>query len=202
MPWRILAFLLVTGLLSPAFLPAHGDESEEREKVEDLNELTDRLNALASSPGVSEEQQFLHARVSELLNRAREAPAGSYLLDRLDSAIDGLLDSSRELERIRRPDEDEEEEDRQSDAQRKTARELEKTYFRVQQGVYFGEQSADPRSGDYVRLAQRLYQQGRAAYDGGRYWRARRYADAAGEVVSGLACLAQAAVRIPEPPRL
>jgi hypothetical protein len=164
--------------------------------------MSDRLNTLASRPDVSEEQQFLHARVSELLDRAREAPAASYLFDRLESAMDGLLDASRQLERIRRPDEDEGEEDRRSDAQRETARELEKVYFRVQQGEYFGEQSAETNAGDYVRLAQRLYQQGRSAYDGGRYWRARRYADAAREVVNGLEGLAQAAVRIPEPPRL
>ena len=143
-----------------------------------------------------------HDRISELLGRAREAPAGSYLFDRLHSAIDDLLDASRELQRIREPDEDEEGEDRESDAQRETARDLERTYFRVQQGEYFGEQSGEPDAGDYVRLAQRLYQQGRSAYDKGRYWRARRYADAAREVIDGLEGLAQAAVRIPELPRL
>jgi hypothetical protein len=202
-PQRLaLVLLLVAPLLAPALLSADERRSHEREKIEDLDELSGRLNALASQSGLSEEQQFLHARVSELLGRAREAPAGSYLFDRLDSAIDDLLDASRELQRITRPDEDEEEEDRESDAQRETARDLEKTYFRVRQAEYFADQSAEPKAADYVRLVQRLYQQGRSAYDGGRYWRARRFADAARQVVEGLEGLAQAAVRIPEPPRL
>jgi len=190
------------GLTPAAFLRADEVKSDEREKVEDLNELTERLNALASKPDLSEGQLFLHARVSELLNRAREAPAGSYLFDRLDWAIDSLLDASGELQRIQKPDEDEEREDRESKAQRETARDLERAYFRVQQGEYFGKQSGEQRAGQYVRLARRLYQQGRSAYDGGRYWRARRFADAAREVIGGLEGLAQAAVHIPELPRL
>jgi hypothetical protein len=183
-------------------LLADEDKSDEQEKIEDLNELTDRLNRLASGQDLSEEQLFLHARVSELLDRARQAPAGSYLLERLDSAIDDLLDASGRLERIKTPDDDVEREDRESEAQRRTARDLERTYFRVQQGEYFGEQSGDPMAAEYVRLARRLYQQGRSAYDGGTYWRARQLADAAREVVDGLEGLAQAAVRIPELPRL
>ena len=202
MPRRALVLLLATSLLSSAPLPADEKKSDEQEKVEDLNEQTDRLNRLASKPDLSEEQLFLHARVSELLDRARQAPAGSYLFDRLDSAIDDLLDSSGRLQRIKTPDDDVEREDRESEAQRRTARDLERTYFRVQQGEYFGEQSGDPKAGEYVRLAQRLYQQGRSAYDSGKYWRARQLADAAREVVDSLEGLAQAAVRIPELPRL
>jgi hypothetical protein len=198
---RAVVLLLAVSLAPPAFLPAD-EKSDEQEKVEDLNEQTDRLNRLASKPDLSEEQLFLHARVSELLDRARQAPAGSYLFDRLDSAIDDLLDSSGRLQRIKTPDDDVEREDRESEAQRRTARDLERTYFRVQQGEYFGEQSGDPKAGEYVRLAQRLYQQGRSAYDGGKYWRARQLADAAREVVDSLEGLAQAAVRIPELPRL
>jgi hypothetical protein len=184
-----------------AFSPAD-DKSDEEEKIEDLNEQTDRFNRLASEPDLSEEQLFLHARASELLDRARQAPAGSYLFDRLDSAIDDLLDASSRLQRIKTPDDDdEEEEDREPEAQRRTARDLERTYFRVQQGEYFGGQSGDPKAGEYVRLAQRLYQQGRSAYDSGKYWRARQIADAAREVIDSLEGLAQAAVRIPELPR-
>jgi hypothetical protein len=199
---RALVLLLVTALLPSGPLTADKKKSDEEEKIEDLNELTDRLNRLASRPDLSEEQLFLHARVSELLGRARQAPAGSYLFDRLDSAIDDLLDASGRLQQIKTPDDDVEEEDRESEAQRRTARDLERTYFRVQQGEYFGEQSGEAKAGEYVRLARRLYQQGRSAYDAGTYWRARRLADAAREVIDGLEGLAQAAVRIPELPRL
>ena len=106
---RVVVLLLAVSLVPPAFVAAD-EKSDEEEKLEDLNELTDRLNRLASKPDLSEEQLFLHARVSELLARARQAPAGSYLFDRLDSAIDDLLDASGRLERIKTPDEDVEEE--------------------------------------------------------------------------------------------
>lgn len=200
-------FLALALLAGPALAPALGADrkkrSAEREKVKDLNELSQRLNRLTSrSQDLFEEQRFLHARVSELLDRAREAPAGSYLFDRLESAMDDFLDASEELREIREPGEDEAKEDRQRGAQQRTARELEKAYFRVKQGDYFGRQSKDAHAKEYVRLAGRLYQQGRLAYDSGKYWRARRFAEAAREVIDGLESLAQAAVRVPEPPKL
>jgi hypothetical protein len=116
--------------------------------------------------------------------------------------MDDLLDASDELRGARRPrDNDDSDGDEDKDRER-TARELEQTYFRVAQGDYFARQSRDAHGNDYVRTAQRLYQQARAAYDAREYRRARHLADAAQEVIEGLENLAQAAVRIPEPPKL
>lgn len=199
---RIFVFLFAALLSSSAAAADRKKKSAEQEKLEDLNDLSRRYNRLASDANVSDEQRFIHERVAELLDRARQAPAKSYIFDRLESAIDDLLDASDEIRKVREPDEDEAEEDRERDAQSRTARELEKAYFRVKQGDYFGKQSGDPRARDYVRMAGRLYQHGRQAYDGGRFWRARRYADAAREVIDGLESLAQAAVPVPEPPPL
>lgn len=199
---RTIVFLLAALLASFATAADRKKKSPEQEKLEDLNDLSRRYNKLASDAGLSEEQQFIHERVAELMDRAREAPAKSYIFDRLESAIDDLLDGSEDIRKVREPDEDEAKEDRERDAQSRTARWLERAYFRVKQGDYFGEQSGDPQARDYVRVAGRLYQHGRQAYDGGRFWRARRYADAAREVIDGLESLAQAAVPVPEPPKL
>lgn len=52
---RVVVLLLAVSLAPPAFVAA-GEKSDEEEKLEDLNELTDRLNRLASNPDLSEEQ--------------------------------------------------------------------------------------------------------------------------------------------------
>ena len=151
--WPLL--LLAMSLVTVPILEAR--KSAEEEKIEDLNDLSKRLNRLASKPGETEDQRLLHTWVSELMSRARKAPAGSYVFDRLESAIDALLDASDEVESIRYPDDDEDEEDRESNAKQRTARELERAYFRVKQGDYFAKQSGDRSAGEYVRLARRFY---------------------------------------------
>jgi hypothetical protein len=194
----ILAGIL--GLMISGGLAADRNKRAEEKKLEELDQLSKRLNRLASDPELSEEQRFLNDRVGELMKRAREAPGDSYLFGRLEEAIDDLLDAGEELRDSRRAGNgDDDDKDR---ARERTARDLEQTYFRVQQGDYFAKQSGDPRARDYVRTSQRLYQQARAAYDAQEYRRSRHFADAAEEVIAGLENLAQAAVRIPDPPKL
>jgi len=187
-------------LVSAGWAADRKKRSAEEKKLEELDELSKRLNRLASDADLADEQRFLHDRIGELMKRARETPGDSYLFGRLEEAIDDLLDGSDALRDARRAAIDKDEDD--EDDRERTARELEQTYFRVQQGDYFAEQSRDPQAGDYVRTAQRLYQQARAAYDAREYRRSRHMADAAREVIGGLENLAQAAVRIPEPPKL
>jgi len=177
-----------------------GEDSAEKRKLDDLNELTDRLNRLASKESLREEQRFLHDLISRLLVDAREAKAGSYRFSRYESALDDFLDGSEELQEM--VDDDDSEEDSEPDARRRTARELESAYFRVKQGDYFADQSKSPDAGAIVRTAQRLYQAARREFDEGRYWRARRLGDAARECIDGLESLAQAAVEVPDPPKL
>ena len=173
------------------------ERSKQEKKVRELNELSRRLNKVASGPEFSPESQFLHGRIAALLNRAREAPAGSYVLGRLLAASDDLLDGSEELIKAGATRKNE-----GNGAQEKAARDLERSYFRIKEGEYFARQSKENDAGDYVGTSKRLYQQARAAYDANHYWRSRRLAEAAREVIDALENLAQAAVRIPEPPKL
>lgn len=188
------------GLMIVAGWAADRNKRAEEKKLEELDGLSKRLNRLASDSELSGEQRFIHDRVGELMKRAREEPGDSYLFGRLEEAIDDLLDASDELRDSRRArNDDGDDKDRERE---RTARDLEQTYFRVQQGDYFAKQSGDPHARDYVRTSQRLYQQARAAYDAREYRRSRHLADAAEEVIAGLENLAQAAVRIPNPPKL
>jgi len=180
--------------------------SPEQRKAETIRNTSQRLSRLASRLDLSQENRILGQKVSALLERARQAAAGSYLLDRLESAMDDLLDASEEIlesrldlrerqgNRDRRQDPDE--------ARRATVRELERSYFRIQQGDYFARQSQETNAQEYVLLARRLYQLARAAYDAGDYLGARGLSEASQKVIDALESLAQAAVPIPEPPRL
>jgi hypothetical protein len=183
---------------------AQGDDRrsrrDEQRKAESIQEISQQLSRLSSRPNLLPENLFLHAQVSALLDRSRQAAAGSYLLDRLESAMDDLLDASEHI--LESSDERGSRRETTDEENRRTAKDLERTYFRITQGDYFAEQSRESNATEYVLTARRLYQQGRAAYDAADYRRSRRLAEAAQEVISGLESLAQAAVPTPEPPRL
>jgi hypothetical protein len=170
-----------------------------------IAEVSQRLSGLSSRTNLSQENRSLAQKVATLLERSRQAPAGSYLLDRLESAMDDLLDASEDIlesrsggggqgNRGRQPDPDE--------ARQSTARELERSYFRIQQGDYFARQSQESDASEYGILARRLYQLARAAYDASDFPGARDLSDASRKVIDALESLAQAAVPVPEPPRL
>ena len=103
----------------------------EQRKLQISAEVLQRLNGLSSRPELlTQESRSLAQKVSVLLERSRQAPAGSHSLDRLESAMDDLLDASEDIvesrsERGTRQGN----RDRQSDsdeARRSTARELER----------------------------------------------------------------------------
>lgn len=172
----------------------------EETKTERLRRVSQRLNRLSSTPNLSQENRFLHEQVFFLLERSRQAPAGSYVFDRLHSAMGVLLDASEHILRSGQTRNDGD--DNTEEAKRRIVRDLERTYFRIQQGDYFANQSQERNAADYVLTARWLYQLARATYDQGNYSQARRLADASREVISGLESLAQAAMPNPEPPKL
>jgi hypothetical protein len=178
---------------------ASRQEREERKKKERLEELSKDLRKLTGTRAPSAEQTFLHERASALLVRAGQAAAGSHEFDRVRRAVDDLLEASEEIFKARQPPSREEKEE---DDLEETARRLERTYFRIQQGDYFARLSGEPDGGAYVQHAKRLYQQSRSAYDARELRKARRLAEASSEIIGALERLAQARVPIPEPPRI
>lgn len=201
---NVTFFALALLFTAAPYLQAQGDDRrsrrDEQRKAESIQKISQRLDRLSSRPNLLQENHFLHNQVSALLERSRQAPAGSYLLGRLQSAMGDLLDASEyilESQEGRRERDDDTEE-----ASRRAARDLERSYFRIMQGDYFASQSRENNATEYVLTARRLYQQARAAYDAADYRRARRLAEAGREVISALESLAQATVPVPEPPKL
>ena len=181
--------------------------SPEQRKTESIRNTSQRLSRLSLRPDLSQENRILGQKVSALLERSRQAAAGSYLLDRLESAMDDLLDASEEILESRldprgRQGNRDRRQQNADEVRRDTVRELERSYFQIQQGDYFARQSQESDAQEYVLVARRLYQLARAAYDAGDYVGARGLSEASQKVIDGLESLAQAAVPIPEPPRL
>ncbi len=203
--YRFILLLTIAALGTLPSLGANKESRREKEKVEKLSKYADRQRKVASDSYQTQERRFLEARAEELLHRAVLKPAGSYVLDRELDAIDSLLDACEDigevedaLQKARSTNSDDDDEERREDA----ARHLERVYFRVKQGDYFSRQSKERLGAQYVSTAQRLYHLARAQYDASHYRAARKLADAAHEVINALESLAQASVRIPEPPRM
>ena len=165
---------------------------------DELRDLSKRLREIRGKTG--QHLSFLREQAAALLDRARAADQRSYVRGRLIEALDSMLDAAELLIRAARPrrrDDDDDDDDKAH-----TARTLEKIYFRVSQDEYYARVSNEKRAPDYVTLARRLYQSARSEYDSGDFHKARRIAEAAGEIVGVLDNLAQAAVRVRNPPKL
>jgi hypothetical protein len=187
-----LAALLAAG---GASLADSREEKRRREGEKKIAELSKKLERRLQIPEPSEENRFLHRQAASLLERTRQAIGDSYRFDRLARATDALLEASESIFDAR-------EKRNKEDDQREVALELQKDYFRLQQAEYFARQSGEPDAELYVKHARALYQQARRAYDAGEYRKAEELGDASSYIVRALENLAQAAVRIPEPPRL
>jgi len=189
--------IAVSFFLLQADARADRKKTPEQRQREELREAQRRLDRELKTVASSAELDFIRERARELITRAAAEPANSYKYDRLEDAIDDLLDAGEHLAQLLRHGDQ-----KDTEGQIKTARELEATYFRVTQAEYFAGLSKDRHAGQYVKIARSLYQSARREYDSGRYWRARRYSDASSELVKTLEDLAQSQVRIPTPPEL
>jgi len=172
-------------------------ERAARRQRERLKELSEKLARWQRAPQPSETNTYLHQQAAALMERARQAAQEQYRFDRLCRAADALLEASESIFEAREPEKRAEPDD-QEDA----ARRLERSYFRLQQGAYFALQCGEAEAGAYVKHARALYQQARGAYDQKQYRKAEKLGEAAGEIIGALERLAQARVRVPEPPRL
>jgi|GEM_PF-2265772 len=189
---RSICFLAALCLLGTA---VYADD-DRKERIEELDDLSKRLNRYATDSFQTPERRFLHERVTALLAQTRGEIDNGYRFDRLVSAIDDLLDASDQIEDAFN------DKASRSDTRERAARELEDTYFDLRRGEHFAKQSGDPYANDYLKTARKLYQQARAAYEMEQFAQSRDLAEAAREIVDGLESLAQAAVRIPAPPKL
>jgi hypothetical protein len=191
----VAAIVVAASVAGPA-ARAWDEKKTEKRQEEKLKKLTEELARRQSAAQPSELVRFLNARAAVLLDRARQSRSDNYVFERLVSAADDLLEAVEDVVEAASESETIPKE------KNETARRLERYYFRVQQGDYFAARSGEADAAVWVKHARSLYQQAREAYDAGQFKRARRLGDAADSIVDALESLAQAKVRVPEPPRL
>ena len=187
--------LLGSGVAPEHALRADSKRERQREKIEDLSEKLERRLKVRNP---SKENVFLHEHAAGLLVRLKQSGEDSYRFDRLARAADALLEASERIFEAREKDRD----DDDDDDRRETALALQRDYFRLQQADYFARQSGEKDAKQYVKRARAVYQQARRAFDAQTYEKAETLGDAASYIVRALENLAQAAIRVPEPPRL
>jgi len=169
-------------------------EWTENRKQEGLEFLAKVHGQRVKDPEPGPENIFLHLRASELMERMKQPQANSFQFDRLFRATDSLLRASERITHARRNggiDDDE---------KRDAALFLQRCYFRVQQAEYFAGLSGEKEAKQYVTHARGLYQQARSAYDARQYGKARMLGDASSLIAAALENIAQASLRIPDPP--
>jgi hypothetical protein len=190
----IVAFSCSQVLVSPA--AKRDDERKLDARIRRESAKLERFSAARVEP----DRMYLHTQASALLAEAKQNRNNSYRADRLAQAAGDLLDASERLAELAGPrnhDHDDENEERQ-----RLARRLERAYFRLQQAEYFANQSAHSRAREIIRNAKMHYQHARKAYDSQQYGRSGLFASACFDLVDALEKLAQAQVRVPDPPRL
>ena len=192
----VVGLILLGGSVVPEHaLRAKSRKDRQLEKIEDLSKKLERRLKVRNP---SKENVFLHEQAAVLLVRLKQSREDSSRFDRLARAADALLESSERIFDAREKDRD----DDDDDDRRKTALDLQRDYFRLQQAQYFARQSGEKDAKTYVKHARSIYQQARRAFDAQTYRKAETLGDAASYIVRALENLAQAAIRVPEPPRL
>lgn len=171
-----------------------GRERPEHDKQATLDRLSKMLSWGMNVPDPGPETIFLHARASELLERAKQARENNFQFDRLARATDALLGASQRIFVSRKASQIDDNDKRDA------AKFLQRCYFRVQQAEYFAGLSGEKETKQYVLYTRSLYQQARSAYDARQYDRAQMLGDASSMIVTALEYIAQALLRIPDPP--
>jgi len=188
--------LVVAAAMAVPAVWAWDEKKTEKRQDEKLKKLGETLSRRQAVTQPSELIRFLNARAAAILERARQSRSDNYVFERLAGAADDLLEAVEEVLEAASESESNPKE------KAETARRLERYYFRVQQADYFAARSGEADAAAWVKHARGLYQQARGAYDAGLFKKARRLGGAADSIVDALESLAQASVRVPEPPRL
>jgi hypothetical protein len=192
----LLVSTLIAALAAALCCQAQSPPSQDADKAKQIDQAVTRGRKLESQSNLSAEQKELHLRAGELINRLRQAPAGSYKLERLAAAIKALHDASIRIGLASNANQAASVPVAKDDVKWN----LDRAYFRTAQIDFFARRVKETATEPYVQMAQRLYQMAAAAYDSGHYYRADRLALASSTVVHCIEALAQAELKTGERP--
>jgi hypothetical protein len=172
-----------------------GWQSGDRKWPDWLEETTKRLEKSRKNSQPGPEIEFLHARASELLERARQSRDNYFRFDRYIAATNSLLEAADRLVWVRKVERIPQEQDYWG-----IGMILQGYAFRVRQADFFASLIPEKNTDQYVTWSKSFYQQARSAYDAHEYQRARLFGDASSFIVFALECIAQATVQMSDAP--
>jgi hypothetical protein len=158
-----------------------------------LEETTKRLEKSKNISQPGPEIEFLNARASDLLDRAKSSRDNYFRFGRFIAAANAMLEASDRMVWLRKAERTPREQDFWG-----AGFTLPSCYFRVRQAEFFASLSGEKNGEQYVTWSKSYYQQARVAFDAHEYQRARLYADASSFIVFALECIAQATVQMPD----
>jgi hypothetical protein len=159
-----------------------------------LEETAKRLEKSKSMGQPTPEIEFLQARASELLERAKLSRENFFRFSRYIAATNALLEAGDKLFWLRKIERLPQEQDYWD-----AGPVLQFCHFRVKQADFFAPRSGEKNADQYVTWSRSLYQQARSANDAREYQRARLLGDAASFIVLSLEFIVQA-VFMPDAP--
>ncbi len=158
-----------------------------------LQETSKRLEKARNLGQPGPEIEFLVARASDLLEKAKASRDDFFRFGRYVAASNSMLEASDRMVWLRKVERNRQEQDFWG-----AGFILPSCYFRVRQADFFASLSGEKNGDQYVTWAKSLYQQARSAYDAHEYQRARLLGDASSFIVFALECIAQATVQMPD----
>ena len=155
------------------------------------------LNGITTPEAGNADFKKLLEHATELINQAKSSKDNQFQHRRRMLAADAMMDAAdRVMITLKAKPSSDENDFRRADFI------LQGCYFKVRQASYFAGISGDKKTDQYVKLASKLYQQGRSAYDAKEYGKARLLGEASTSVVFALECIAQASAPSPPSPHI
>jgi hypothetical protein len=200
----ILTCILILGCAMPSvfafqFSPSPQSKAPETWQPGDrkwpdwLEETAKRLEKSKNISQPGPEIEFLNARASEMLERAKSSRDNFFRFGRFIAAANAILEASDRMIWLRKVERTPQERDFWG-----AGFALPGFYFRVRQAEFFASLSGEKNAEQYVTWSKSFYQQARVAFDAHEYQRARLYGDASSFIVFALECIAQATVQMPD----
>jgi hypothetical protein len=136
------------------------------------------------------EIEFLCARTSELLEKAKQSRDNYFRSGRFLFAANAMLDASDRILWVRKLERGAQEQDYWGGI----GMLLQSCSFRVRQADFFASLIGDKSTDQYIAWSKNFYQQARSAYEAREYQKAKLFGEASLSIVWALECIAQATV--------
>jgi hypothetical protein len=203
--WILILALAIFVVLpdSPAFAASEAQQPKGPEgwptgdtKWPDwLEETGKRLDKAKKITQPGQEIDFLFARASELLEKAKQSRDNYFRSGRFIFAANAMLDAGDRILWVRKVERGTQEQDYWGGI----GMFLQGCSFRVRQADFFASLIGEKYTDQYISWSKNFYQQARSAYEAREYQKAKLFGEASSSIVWALECIAQATVQSDAP---